>query len=190
MSGLAERKNELVERIAHMIVFGAAAESIMLACSMSEEQFLQVQEWPEFKECVARLQSDQFEQQRLVDQGWDFLEAKSIENLAKVVEYNRDPDLNLRIARVANQASRTHRGKRNTEQPINPELAKTVVVNLGVKFVQNIQNREIHQRQEQPVEIGHKDIDCLPQSDVESVFGITKRNIAEDSVNDFVQGFE
>lgn len=190
MSDLVERKKEIAERVANMVVFGAAAESIMLACGLTEEQLQKVQSWPEYIDAATEASSARFEQQRMVDEGWDFLEAKSLENLCKVVEFNKDPDLNLRVARVANQASRSHRGKRNTEQPINPlEAPKTVVLNLGVQFVQNIQQREIGPRAEQTVEIGHKDIDCLSQGDVENVFGISGRNVLEDVTNEFIQEF-
>jgi len=188
MSSLEARKEYIVEKVAGMIVFGATAETIMNACALSAEDLERLQTWPEYTQKLSEMQDMQFEQQRAIEQGWDFLEYKALQNLSSVVEYNKDPTLNLAVARAANSATRTHKGNR-ANQPINPDgLAKTVVVHLGINFVNEIQRREINKRDDGKV-IDHKDVDCLPQGQVENFFGISRRELIEDAAEDFVQEF-
>ena len=160
MSDLAQRKEYLIEKVAGMVVFGATAETVMNACALSSDDLERLQAWPEYIAKLAEMQEMQFEQQRAIEQGWDFLEYQSLQNLCKVVEYNKDPTLNLAVARAANSAVRTHKGNR-ANQPINPDgMAKTVVVQLGINFVNDIQKRQIDNRDDNKV-IDHKDVDFL-----------------------------
>lgn len=97
---------------------------------LAEPDFMRLKSW--YSELSQRRSLDS-------DDNWDSLEGKAIHNLGKIIEHNRDPDFNLKVASVANRAQRRHRAPTST--PLDPNNAgKTVNISFQKRFVKVLEN--------------------------------------------------
>lgn len=84
------------------------------------------------------------------DISWDSLEYKSLERLQQTIQLSSDPEFHLRVAAMANKATRRHRGDAT---PLNPAAAGVrVSLSLTERFVNKLQESASGNSQEQIVE--------------------------------------
>lgn len=128
---------ERYEKIANMVIMEVPQVQIAAACNVSPGRISQILEEEAFKEVFAALQVEELQKHKDINDGWDFLENKAVGGLMEVLAYNKNPDLLLRVAAVANKAQR--RGSKNNA-PIDPQrLGARVVINIQPQFVQKLE---------------------------------------------------
>lgn len=134
-------KQDVYERIAQLMLLDVPQRQIAQAVNLSEGRVSQILQDEEFKAILSQKSLEHHEQQKAVNEGWDTLEALAISGLMKHMEVAADPNLMLRVASVANKATR--RGQ-YVNNPLNVAGAAgaRVVINLGQVFVNKLQNAQ------------------------------------------------
>lgn len=130
-------QRERYEKIASMLVMEVPQVQIAAACNLTPGRISQILEEDAFKEIFAAMQVEELQKHKDLNDGWDFLENKAVGGLMEVLAYNKNPDLLLRVAAVANKAQR--RGS-SRNAPIDPQkLGARVVINIQPNFVQKLE---------------------------------------------------
>lgn len=81
-----------------------------------------------------------------INQSYDTLERKALSNLESTLKYSQDPDLNLRIAMLANKATR--RGTSYGNHPLNGAAGGKVVLNLSLSYVNMVNGDKTPEKKE------------------------------------------
>lgn len=95
--------------IAKHLVVGMDSRSIAEVLGVAVDEITEIEENKEFEEVRLYVAMVYAEAQTAVDISWDAIEHQALINLSATVQINKDAELNLRIAAVANKASRRHR---------------------------------------------------------------------------------
>lgn len=100
---------ELHLAIAKHLVVGMDARGIADVFGVTAEDVREIEEDSDFEEVRLFVAAAYADAQTDSDISWDAVEQQALKNLSLTVSNNKDPELNLRIAAVANKASRRHR---------------------------------------------------------------------------------
>ena len=141
-----------LEKIARMDVIGVPQKEIAGAVGLSEGRISQILDTDEYKVLKAGLTNEAYEKNQSLNEGWDLLEAESLNRLLERLAWSSDPDFVLKAAAVANRANR--RG--NANQPIDGRLGVRAVIHLKQTFINHLQQ----------VNVGEKGLEGLPQKEI------------------------
>lgn len=139
MNALTKDVNELpiplehVRTVAKYMVYGISASAICESFDLSQDEFATLQTHPVFLQLKDEAQGATAKRDVETDEGWDDLEHKALGNLAFALKFNKDPDLNLRVAAVANKAIRR---VRNTPRVLDGNQGTRIPLVLTERIVQ------------------------------------------------------
>jgi hypothetical protein len=125
-----------IEKIVKLINYGATNAEIAQATGLEEAEIVQVRAMPAFIAKLADSAYEEFDNFTTMNDAWDKLEQMSLVNVLQVVEYNKDPDFNLKVAMLANKAQR--RGLK-TNKPIQATAPTRTVIVMNQQFVELLQ---------------------------------------------------
>jgi hypothetical protein len=122
---------------AHGLLDTQIADMLLL----SLEQVVSCRETEEYKLKYAEVANEQIQRQLDLEEGWDGVEEKAIEQVLSSLQYNRDPKFALIAAATANKAKR-----RGTDAVRNPRTidgsapgGNIVILNLNKTYINNNQ---------------------------------------------------
>lgn len=128
--------------IARALVAGGTPDSLAQAWGFQVAEITELLTDPEFMELKQLIQVNEQQQFLETDSLWDALEYTSVKNLYKTIQANKDPDLNLRVAAIANKASRSNR--RVGHSVLDSGAAGSrVEIKLNRKYVDKVNGQEV-----------------------------------------------
>ena len=155
-----------LEKIARMALFDVSQKQIAFAVGVSEGRITQIMTGEDYQKVYADLSSEYFENNQTLNEAWDKTEAMAIDNLLVTLEWNKDPDLMIKIAAMANRANR--RGQ-TANTPLNGMDGVRAVIHLNQTFIERLQQVSIvHSSKDD--EIPQKDVNVMTPGDVERSF--------------------
>jgi len=150
-------QDERLIKVARMEMANVSAKQIAGVLGVSEGGLSQIRSSEAYLKVLANEEQANFEQQDLVNRGWDGVEETAIGQVLTHLAKIPDPDFALKAAAVANKAVR--RGK-HTNDPIIASSDRTVVVQMNTNFIGQLENN---------YEITKRDIGELPQHSVSTM---------------------
>lgn len=160
--------------IAKHSVLGMDDESIREVIGCTQEELSEVQNDPLYRE--VRIFIGASHGQASVDQttGWDKLENHALKNLLKRVEVERDPEFLLRVAAVANKASRRHQAGKE-QGVLDPASGRSTRINLTTRLVRSF-NRDGGETQTIEKQVSISDGSMMNPSfeDVDGLLNVTE----------------
>ena len=179
-----------LEKIARMALFDVPEAQIAKAVGL--EDIADYIESQEYKDVLARISTEYFEQNQQLNDGWNSVEALALTAVIDNLTWSKDPDFALRAAGMANKANR--RGD-VTQQPINGQAGARAVFHLTQNFIQKLQNfgdenkGVVNGNADLGIENkpAHKDTDYMVPEKVEKLFVVNqpKVNKPEDMLKFF-----
>ena len=168
MSNLNNNQLAKLEKIAKMVVYDVPQVDIAKACGVTEGNISQIIAMDEFKEIEAKIVREDFEQQQLISQGWDSIEALGVKQVVDVLNSpNCDNEFALKAAVVANKAVR--RGK-FTNSPIITDTGARATVFLKPTYINHLQqNFEIGGEKTRQLIEKQKDSDFMAPASVQKI---------------------
>lgn len=156
------------EKIARMLAMEVSQTDIAAACNLSSGRISQILGEDEFKNVYAQIVTNDVEKAQTLNEGWDALEEQAIGGLLQTLQFNKNPDLLLRVAAVANKAQR--RGT-NNRIPVDPaSIGTKVVINLQQNFVNKLeQNVQAGIISSAPKQLEHKQLNMMAPGSVEKL---------------------
>lgn len=123
--------------IAKNLVMDVPSEQIVQILGVTSQELQELTSTAEFQELKGFIGQHVLELNSGKDLTWDQLEKKALENLMNATRFNQDPDLNLRIAAIANKAVRRHSAP---SQPLDALGGHGTVVKLQLteRFIRKL----------------------------------------------------
>jgi hypothetical protein len=119
---------------------------------------------PIYRDIEGGILSAKIEENIEVDNSWDSLEAKALENLGKVMAVNKDPELNLKVASVANRAVRRTRANNAVLDATRGEGTRATI-KLTQRMMQKLgkidDSREVEMEVEASIGLSNEDIESM-----------------------------
>ncbi len=181
-------------KIAKMAMFEVPQVQIARAVGLTEGRISQILITDDYRDVLAELSTDYFEQNQTLNDGWDTLEANSLKCLMDNLKWNNDPDFALRAAGVANKANRRGSAANRT---IDGQAGARAIFHLTANFIEKCQqnfgtvvnangetNGQLNLKKPNEEAPEQKDSDFMVPEKVEKLF-IKK----EPRVNDTLLGF-
>lgn len=128
--------NQQLEKIARMAAFEVPAVQIARAMGLTEARISQITNSDEYKITLAEVSTQFFEQNQTLNDGWDTIEANSLNILMTNLKWRNDPEFALRVAAVANKANR--RGSVSNRM-IDGQMGARAVFHLTANFIDRLQ---------------------------------------------------
>ncbi len=176
-----------LEKIARMALFDVPEAQIAKAVGIGD--ITEYTESQEYKDVLARISTEYFEQNQQLNDGWNSVEALALTAVVDNLTWSKDPDFALRAAGMANKANR--RGD-VTQEPINGQAGARAVFHLTQNFIQKLQNfgsenKGVVNTVEIDNKPAHKDTDYMVPEKVEKLFVVNqpKVNKPEDMLKFF-----
>jgi hypothetical protein len=131
-------ENALLEKLASMYAMEVPQKQMAMAVGLSEGRISQIVATAVFQEKVSAIVAQRFEDNKILNEGWDGVEAQALSIVSANLQWNKDPDFALRAASLANKAVR--RGQfAQPSAPIGTVSGARVVIQLGGAFVAKLQ---------------------------------------------------
>lgn len=167
---------DVLERIAQLHLLEVPNRQIAAAVRLSEGRISQLQATDEYKAILSERSVEYYQKQAVVNDGWDALEAHAINGLMKHMEMTSDPNLMLRVAAVANKATRRGQFQNN---PINTAGAAgaRVIIQLQNNFVDKLMspNFQLDVSGKRALQIQQKQSDSMPVSRLQDLLSVGKQ---------------
>lgn len=175
-----------IEKIARMSAFEIPQAQIARAMGLSEARISQIVNSDEYKEKLAGISTEYFEQNQTLNDGWNTLEASALDVLLTNISWNKDPDFALKAATMANKANR--RGDMSN-RTIDGQTGARAVFHLTANFIERLQQMNVVKVEGNGAENGEKKIsqklsDYMSPEKVERLF-VTQDKKESDSVLNF-----
>lgn len=168
---------ERYEKIASMLQYGIDQADIARALGLTESRLSQiVNEDEDFARVNSAAAAEAFEQQRLINEGWDGVEALALNTVIKKLQISQDADYALKAATLANRATR--RGD-SRNLPIGQGAGGgTTVVTLQLSFINRLQEMQSIEPRSQRV-LEHKRNDFMAPDAVERIFEPAQKKLED-----------
>jgi hypothetical protein len=125
-----------LEKVAKMVLYEVPNHQIAAACGMSESALSQLIATDEFRQQLELTATSHFQEQEVMNQGWDSIEQLALGHLVEAMQTRPDAEFSLKVAAVANKAHR--RGNLN-HTPIQGNAGVRTVIQLNAQFVDKLQ---------------------------------------------------
>jgi len=170
----------LFERIAKMEAMGVSNVDIAKATNLTDGRISQIQnreteEGKEYGKILGKTNNEEIERFMRMNEGWDAIESQSLANLVQQMEYNCDAEFNLKVAQVANRATR--RGIHGQRTIAVGQGNVRTTLTLNATFVDKLQqNFEVKNERGELQDAGNdvmleqKDNDFLAPNIIEKMF--------------------
>lgn len=174
---------EKLQKLARMELHGIAREQTAMALGVSESRISQVILTDEFLEHAQTVAGENFQQNELINKGWDGIEALGIKRVVQALQQDPEPEFALRAATFANKAQR--RGG-FTNQPISQAAGVRAIVQLNSTFVQKLQqNFNIEKQDNSAMVENQKDSNFLGAKAVQDLLQRPQVEAKEDLIPAF-----
>jgi hypothetical protein len=158
-----------MERTVNMRAMGVSDAHILKVVQLDMEDYEKMLASAEFKTAFSeKLYTDAMERQGF-DSDWDQLENMALTNLKQSLKYNKDPNLQLRAATMANRATRRVGNMGN--QPLNASGGSgRVSITLNRVFVNKVNMATPDTRREVIIDNSPKRVNIMPQKNLNQMF--------------------
>lgn len=178
----------VAERIGRLEARGIDDATICAMFQMSSEELQLLRDSSEYDEALATGQQQQTERPLQIDDSWDDVESTALNKLRGTVANEYDSDRLLKIASIANRATRRSERAKPGEIDASNTTTNVVSVNFSPLFIQQLQaidpNAE-HKRIQQ-MAAKRNMVDYLPQNEFEKVIKDNVNTDLADEVEDAV----
>lgn len=176
-----------IEKIARMSAFEIPQAQIARAMGLSEARISQIVNSDEYKEKLAGISTEYFEQNQTLNDGWNTLEASALDVLLTNISWNKDPDFALKAATMANKANR--RGDMSN-RTIDGQTGARAVFHLTANFIERLQQMNVVKVEGNGAENGEKKIsqklsDYMSPEKVERLFVVQDKKESDSVLNFF-----
>ncbi len=169
-----------LDKMARMALFDVPQTQIAKAIGKSDSYVSEIMDTDEFKDILAGISTEYFEQHQQLNDGWNSIEALALTQVVRTLTWSKDPDYALRAAMLANKAQR--RG--DVVKPIDAQMGARAVINLTANFIQKLQQFGMDQttpRTVENIEAGseppQKDANYMVPEQVEKLFIVPKPKV-------------
>jgi len=185
------QNHQRLEKMARMALFDISQTQIAKAIGKSDSYVSEIMDTDEFKEVLAGISTEYFEQNQQLNDGWNSIEALALTQVVETLTWSKDPDYALRAAMLANKAQR--RGD-VAKTPIDAQMGARAVINLTANFIQKLQQFGMEKETPRTVdnietssEPPQKDANYMVPEKVEKLFVAPKPRVRkpEDLLNFF-----
>lgn len=191
-TAISKLSPEKMQKLARMELGGVPRKQTAMAMGVSEGRISQLIATEEYQEQAEAIAQAKFQENELVNKGWDSVEAMGLKNVVTALQNDPDPDFALRAAVVANKASR--RGSQHQNNPIAQAAGAKAVIHLNANFVDKLQQNtfNITERKNELAE-NQKDSNFLGARNVQELLQaeIVQEDPEDVSIeeNDLIPGF-
>lgn len=163
---------EMLERIARMLMLGFNSEQIAIAAASSPDEIEQLVKTQELQAELDRLITAKTEQAATVADGWDEIEANSLEviKIKLANPFGVDEEFALKAAALANKASRGRAQQMRSQLP-GGSVQDNAVIFLGATFVDNLQQNFTVAKTRNLPAVDKKVFNSLSTQDVSDLLG-------------------
>lgn len=127
------QRQKAFEKIARLDLAGVENSQIAIALSVSEQTVEAVKSDEGYLTLRAELAYNKFNQDDMIDRGFDAIEEKATALILSTLEWSKDTDFALKALAVVNKANRHNRSRQN--RTIEPTPGAHTVIYLNAKFV-------------------------------------------------------
>lgn len=176
------------ERVGRLEARGIDDATICDMFQLSAAELEQLRAEPEYKPALAVGQQQQVERPLRVDDSWDDVEDVALHKLRSTVHNEYDSDRLLKIAAVANRATRRSERAKSGQLDATDATSSVVHINLSPRFVQqlNIINPQQEHARIAKLATGNKMVDYMPQGEFEKAIDANVNNQTENVLEDAV----
>ena len=169
---LTEPGKEQLEQLAKYLAHGISAAQAGAAIGYSESRVLTLCSTESFQEILRAQQEEIVSNYVDTNSMYDRIEKKALENIEKVMRFNSDPDFNMRVAMLANRATRRGQSGLQDNQPLNAAAVdgRRITLNLSQQFVQIVQGGAM--RKTEDVEVHRAELDVASPNEVTNLLGV------------------
>lgn len=181
---------ELLQRIAWMAAHDVSAVQIAAAFGISEEKLALIRGTDEYASALQKVLLQKHAREIDTEDDWDSIEKQALSVVKENIRFNRDPDFALKVARVANDATR-RATQRFGGGNVAPPVGGVVVVQLQQAFADRMSAGML--KVSTPVakaEGIEKQVDMLEPSHVERMMGSGGNPVDELEEVEEDEGFE
>lgn len=172
-------------RVGRSAAYGFTNDEIAEGMGLAVEDVAEIRLLPETLAAQQEEMQRRQEQAMMVEDGWNSLEELSLSKLLQMVNYNADPGFILAAARVANQANRKSSGGRRVLDA--GRAGTTIVLNLGAKFVNQVQQEGLVDKVTGIVVREKKVSDILNPSQASRLLGVKTETDIDEETNRRIQ---
>lgn len=130
-------EDKALEKVAKLALLNISQKQIAAACNLSESRLSEIMQMQKYREIAETIALKKFEEQQMLNKGWDSIEALGMKRVIAALQQDPDPEFALKASVVANKAVR--RGTFQNE-PIKPSDAGVrAVIHLNPTFVDKLQ---------------------------------------------------
>lgn len=162
-------------KLARMELHGVPRKQTAMSMALSEGRITQIIDTPEYEAAAAIVASENFDENELINRGWDGIEALGITTVVRALKNDPDPDFALKAAIYANKAARRGGFAQN---PIAAHGAGVrTIIQLNSVFVDKLQqNFEITKDRTSVLIEKQKDSDFLGARAVQDLLKMPLKN--------------
>ena len=161
-----DKTRKLARYIAHGV--DPAQAGIAVGLNLSEVGALQGS--PDWQEILQEERAEIVNSQVDINKMYDQLERDALRNLQQTAQISMDPELNMRIAIMANRAQRKGSGHGPANEPLNGKGGQ-VKISLGINFINKVKEVGIDKAENaHTIEVEATEVNAASQSQVESTF--------------------
>lgn len=172
---LNESVPELYVLIAKNAVAGIDSQGIAELMGVSRAEVDEITETQLYKDCRLLL-AQEFARGRMeADFSWDSLEQHALKNLSKRIQFEQDPEFNLKVAVMANKAQRRITGGKEVLDPSQGGVR--VPLNLTSRIVKRLNQKTGEASIEETRTVSLTDGSAVNPSfeDIDKMFGVSAR---------------
>lgn len=170
-------------KLARMELHGVPRKQTAAAMGLSESRISQIIELVEYQSAAEVIAAENFEEQQMINKGWDGIEALGITRVVRALQNDPEPEFALRAAVFANKAARRGGFAQN---PISQSAGIRTVINLNSTFVDKLQqNFEIKKDKTSVLIEKQKGSDFLGAKAVQELL---QKKPAEDTMQELLAG--
>lgn len=157
---------ERLKQLARYLAHGIGAAQAGSAVGFSESKVMTLCETEDFQELLRKEKEEIVQNYVDTNSMYDRIEKKALGNIEQALRFNSDPDFNMRVAMLANRATR--RGTANTpdNRPLDAAAAdgRRITLSFSQHFVKIVQNGALHKTED--VAVHRAELDVATPQDV------------------------
>lgn len=167
-----------LEKLARMELNGVSRTETAKILGISESRITQILDDKRYQEIESIIAAEFFEQQDLVNRGWDSVEAFGLQQVITHLQHGNDPEFALKASVYANKASK--RGGFH-QRPIQQQTGGKAIIHLQAQFIEKLeQNFQLKQRDDSDLVENPKKTNFMGAKAVQNLLQIdTKQNTIE-----------
>jgi len=180
-------EKDALQKIAKLVLYEVPHTQIAMSCGVTEGRISQICGTEEFKAVLQEIAVAHFEEQDLLNQGWDAVEQHAVSKVLQTLQHSPDPDYALKAAAVANKVTR--RGRINHNPLTAGQAGVRAIVNVNMNFAEKLQNNfkvtDARGEHKQKLEENRKQTSFLAVKDVQDMLKpqLSEQQIVEKELN-------